>query len=185
MDDGSRRCGSITVNDGRTRSGTRTDGGSPPLAAPDKPAGVMLSLGASLRRCWRRSSAGRGGAKAWASKQPTKTLLKYFQDYAPSSEPPNDPATYAQIVADTISARLGSAKVTTGTTIGEILALGPTAMDDFVSGQEKAEGFTQSNVKLVAKDSGDLPKEVRDFVAGFDAATGNTNAAADAVAAAP
>jgi hypothetical protein len=130
-------------------------------------------------------AAGRAGAKAWAVKQPSKTLLKYFQDYAPSSEPPNDPATYAQIVAGTINARLGSAKVTTSTTIEAILALGRATMDDFVSGQEKAEGFTQSNVKLVATDSADLPTEVRDFVAGFDAATGNTNAAADAVAVSP
>jgi hypothetical protein len=65
---------------------------------------------------------------------------------------------------------------------GVMLSLG-AAPETLVSGQEKAEGFTQSNVKLVAKDSGGLPKEVRDFVAGFDAATGNTNAAADAVAA--
>lgn len=128
-------------------------------------------------------AAGRAGAKAWASKQPAKTLLKYFQDYAPSSEPPNDPATYAQIVADTISGAVGSGTVTKETTIGAILALGPGAMDAFVSGQEKAEGFTQSNVKKVDTASADLPQEVRDFVAGFDKATDNTNAAADKVAA--
>jgi hypothetical protein len=115
--------------------------------------------------------------------QPAKTLLKYFQDYAPSSEPPNDPATYAQIVADTISGAVGSGTVTKETTIGAILALGPGAMDAFVSGQEKAEGFTQSNVKKVDKAGADLPQEVRDFVAGFDTATDNTNAAADKVAA--
>jgi hypothetical protein len=155
---------------------------APPLAVPDKPAGVMLSLGAapgtlvSMQR-----TAGNVAVCRFLSQARATAVARD----APSSEPPNDPATYAQIVADTINARLGSAKVTTGTTIGEIVALGPTAMDDFVSGQEKAEGFTRSNVKLVAKDSGDLPKEVRDFVAGFDAATATRTPPPDAVAAAP
>jgi len=56
-------------------------------------------------------------------------------------------------------------------------------MQAFVDGQEKAEGFTQSNLKLVPRDSSELPQEVRDFVGGFDAATENTNAIADKVAA--
>ena len=59
------------------------------------------------------------------------------------------------------------------------------AMQAFVDGQEKAEGFTQSNVKLVPRDSSELPQEVRDFVGGFDTATDNTNTIADKVAAAP
>jgi hypothetical protein len=128
-------------------------------------------------------AAGRAGAIAWAKKQGTKTLLAYFQGYAPGTEPPNDPQTYADTVADAVNAALGDKKVNRGTTIDAIVALG--AMEAFVDGQEKAEGFTRSNVKLVPRDSSELPQEVRDLTAGFDTATDNTNTVADGVAAAP
>ena len=127
-------------------------------------------------------AAGRAGAIAWAKKQGARTLLSYFKVYAPGSEAPNDPKTYAETVAAAINSGLGEKKVTIDTTIDAIVALSPTAMDDFVNGQEKAEGFTRSNVKLVPRDSSELPQAVRDFVGGFDTATENTNAIADKVA---
>jgi hypothetical protein len=130
-------------------------------------------------------AAGRAGAIAWAKKQGARSLLSYFKVYAPGSEAPNDPKTYAETVAAAINAGLGEKKVTIDTTIDAIVALSPTAMEDFVNGQEKAEGFTQSNVKLVARDSTELPQAVREFVGGFDTATDNTNVIADKVAAAP
>ncbi len=126
-------------------------------------------------------AAGRAGAIAWAKKQGSRSLLEYFKVYAPGTEPPNDPQTYATTVAAAVNAALGEQKVTSNTTIDAIDALG--AMQAFVDGQEKAEGFTQSNLKLVPRDSSELPQEVRDFVGGFDAATENTNAIADKVAA--
>ena len=128
-------------------------------------------------------AAGRAGAIAWAKKQGSRSLLEYFKVYAPGTEPPNDPKTYATTVAAAVNAALGEQKVTSDTTIEAIDALG--AMQAFVDGQEKAEGFTQSNVKLVPRDSSELPQEVRDFVGGFDSATDNTNTIADKVAAAP
>ena len=128
-------------------------------------------------------AAGRAGAIAWAKKQGSRSLLEYFKVYAPGSEAPNDPQTYAATVAAAVNSALGEQKVTSDTTIDAIDALG--AMQAFVDGQEKAEGFTQSNVKLVPRDSSELPQEVRDFVGGFDTATENTNAIADKVAGAP
>ena len=112
-----------------------------------------------------------------------RSLLEYFKVYAPGTEAPNDPKTYAVTVAAAVNSALGEQKVTSDTTIEAIDALG--AMQAFVDGQEKAEGFTHSNVKLVPRDSSELPQEVRDFVGGFDTATDNTNTIADKVAGAP
>ena len=133
---------------------------------------------------------GRAGAIAWAKKRPGLTLLKYFEQYAPSSEAGNKPETYADIVAKAVTdATNGTA--TRDTPIQTIMTFKPKAggggkdpMEAFVDGQEIAEGFPKADVKLVPKDDPSLPQEVRDFVAGFDAATGSTNAIADKVAAA-
>jgi hypothetical protein len=128
---------------------------------------------------------GRAGAIAWARKRPGLTLIDYFKQYAPASEKGNDPAKYADIVADKVGKAIGK-PVTQNTRISEILGdpKATVAMEAFVDGQEIAEGFTAESVTCKPKNDPALPQEVRDFVAGFDKATDNTNDIADKVAAA-
>lgn len=126
---------------------------------------------------------GRAGAKAWAARHQSLSLLDYFKQYAPKSEKGNDPDKYARTVAEAVGA-VDGAPATSATPVGAIIKAG--AMEAFVNGQEKAEGFTQANVTLVkwpdiAADP-KLPQAVKDFVAGFNKATDNTNAVADKVA---
>src|SRR5262249_52361555 len=98
--------------------------------------------------------------------------------------------TYADTVAAAVTrATDGSAK--RETTIQEIMTFKPKKgadgkdpMEAFVDGQEVAEGYHKATVQLVAKNDPALPQEVRDFVADFDKATGDTNAISDKVAAA-
>ena len=128
---------------------------------------------------------GKAGAKAWAARSPTLSLLAYFQKYAPSSEAGNKPEDYADTVARHVSAAVkakGGKPAGRGTAIQEVIDA--KAMDDFVDGQIEAEGFTQANISLVGNTDAKLPQAVRDFVGGFDKATDDTNAAADKVAAA-
>ena len=127
---------------------------------------------------------GKAGAKAWAARSPTLSLLAYFQKYAPSSEAGNKPEDYADTVARHVSAKVqakGGKPAGRGTAIQEVIDA--KAMDDFVDGQIEAEGFTQANISLVGNTDAKLPQAVRDFVGGFDKATDDTNAAADKVAA--
>jgi hypothetical protein len=128
---------------------------------------------------------GKAGARKWAMKRPKLSLLEYFKAYAPKSEAGNDPDKYADTVASHVSGKLGGKRksgdpVDKNTPIQEIIDA--DAMDQFVEGQIEAEGFYTGNLKLVGPTDPDLPKAVRDFASGFDAATDNTNAIADKVA---
>ena len=129
---------------------------------------------------------GRAGAIAWAKRHPSLTLLKYFEQYAPSSEAGNNPQTYADVVSASVT-RATDGTATAATTIQQILTFsaksgGKAPMEAFVDGQEVAEGFHLGVVQQVAKDDASLPQQVRDFVAGFDRKTGGTEAVAHDVA---
>ncbi len=128
---------------------------------------------------------GKAAAKAWAMRSAKLSLLEYFNKYAPKSEPPNDPEAYADKVARHVSAKVAAKTgkpAGRGTVIADIVAA--DAMTEFVEGQIEAEGFFTDNIALVGAADPKLPQAVRDFVAGFDKATGGTNAVADKVAAA-
>lgn len=125
---------------------------------------------------------GRAGAMPWARKRRNSIVKDYFAFYAPDSEKGNVSAHYAEMVVAEVNKQLKTSFDPKKATIDEIDNAG--GMEAFVDGQEQSEGFKTSNLENVPKDSPKLPQEVRDFVAGFDKATGGTAPLAHGVAAA-
>lgn len=134
-------------------------------------------------------AAGRRGAIAWAKRSSTMGLLSYVKSYAPDSEPPNDPRTYADTVAKHVNAVIvkrdpkAAKRVGDTTLISEIIAL--DLIDAFIDGQIVAEGYDKPNVDTVPRDSPKLPAAVRSWAAGFDSAAAAAKAIADKVAPPP